>query len=496
MPNFFVFAMYRPLLILSLTLPCARSKPSRMKLTPAFILLFLIAGPLVAQIEPNAGTWKTLIIKSGSEFRLPPPPDAKATQAELKTMLAQPRPDAKTQQQITYWNAGSPGYRWRQFVYECKPPNNLRYGNVAALLQIALYEATIAAWDSKYAYRRPRPGIANHQLTPAIATPDSPSYPCEHAVAAGVAATVIARIFPQKADTVRQMAQAAAQSRVRAGVAYPSDAVAGYRLGQQVAERVLARMLADAPVAWDGKRPTGPGVFRGRIPYNPTLGSRKTLILTSGSQFRPGPPPDFTKDMAELKTTRRTTVTKARANYWLYQDFWRDVVDQKIREYRLDDNPPRAARIYALVDLARQEGTIACWDAKYAYWGIRPSEMDTTYVPELPTPSFPGYPSGHATFSTAAAVMMAYLFPAETDYFMEQAKEGAESRFDAGAHFRTDNEVGLALGRKVGDELVKWAKTDGADNGNEPARNTESVKKQALPKKSAMNTTRLTAAPK
>lgn len=468
MQDFPVFAMYQPFLILSLTPFYAWLTPWRMKLIAAIVLTLFVAGPLVAQIEPNAGTWKTLIIQSGRELRLPPPPDAKATQAELKTMLTQPRPDAKTQSQITYWNAGSPGYRWRQIVYDLKPPNNLRYGNVATLLEIALYDATIAAWDSKYAYQRPRPGAANRQLKTAIATPDSPSYPCEHAVAAGVAATVLARIFPQKADTVRQMAQVAMQSRVRAGVAYPSDAAAGFALGQQVAERVLARMLADAPVAWDGKRPTGPGVFRGRIPYNPTLGSRKTLVLTSGSQFRPGPPPDFTKDMAELKTTIRTAVTKARANYWLYQDFWRDVVDQKIREYRLDDNPPRAARIYALVDLARQEGTIACWDAKYTYWGIRPAEMDTTYVPELPTPQFPGYPSGHATFSTAAAVTMAYLFPDESDYFMEKANEGAESRFDAGAHFRIDNEVGLELGRKVGQEVVKWAKSDGADNPAKP----------------------------
>lgn len=450
-----------------------------MRFSVVFILIFVVAGPLAAQIEPNAGAWKTLIIKSGREFRLPPPPDAKATQSELKTMLTQARPDAKTQQEIMYWNAGSPVYRWRQVVYELKPPNNLRYGNVATLLEIALYDATIAAWDSKYAYQRLRPGAANRQLKTAIATPDSPSYPCEHAVAAGVAATVLTRIFPQKADTVRQMAQAAMQSRVRAGVAYPSDVAAGFALGQRVAERVLARMLADAPVAWDGKRPTGPGVFRGKIPYNPTLGSRKTLILKSGNQFRPGPPPDFTKDMAELKTTIRTTVTKARANYWLYQDFWRDVVDQKIREYRLDDNPPRAARVYALVDLARQEGTIACWDAKYAYWGIRPSEMDTTYVPELPMPQFPGYPSGHATFSTTAAVMMAYLFPAEADYFMEKAREGAESRFDAGAHFRTDNEVGLELGRKVGDELVKWAKTDGADTPFMPVRKTGTAVQQS-----------------
>ena len=31
------------------------------------------------QIEPNAGSWRTWIISSGKDFRVPPPPDASAT---------------------------------------------------------------------------------------------------------------------------------------------------------------------------------------------------------------------------------------------------------------------------------------------------------------------------------------------------------------------------------------------------------------------------------
>lgn len=436
---------------------------------PMKALLFcltVLTGPLSAQIEPDAGTWKTWIIGSGGQFRLPPPPDA-VPKTELATLLvAQTSRDTKVLRQITYWNAGAPGYRWRQMASKLPPlqaDSALRYSSFTALLSIALYDATIAAWDSKYAHRRVRPAIANKQLKPAIATPDSPSYPCEHAAAAGVAATVLGRLHPEKADSIRQLAQQAAQSRVLAGVAYPSDVAAGFALGQRVAERVLARFAADAPTVWDKKRPIGNGFFTGKKPSSPTLGQRKTLVLTSESQFRPGPPPDFTKDMAELKAAKRTAQTKDRAYQWAYHDFWHDVVNQKITEYRLDLNPPRAARIYALADIARQESIIACWDAKSAYWGLRPAEMDTTYVPELETPPFPGYPSGHATFSSAVAVMLSYLFPDDATYFTAQAREGAESRFDAGVHFRTDNVVGQELGRKVGNAVVERAKQDGAD---------------------------------
>jgi hypothetical protein len=44
-----------------------------------------------------------------------------------------------------------------------------------------------------------------------------------------------------------------------------------------------------------------------------------------------------------------------------------------------------------------------------------------------------------------------------------KAKEVAESRFQGGIHFRTDNEVALELGKKVAIEIVKKLKLDGAD---------------------------------
>ncbi|MEZ4659658.1 MAG: phosphatase PAP2 family protein [Caldilineaceae bacterium] len=52
----------------------------------------------------------------------------------------------------------------------------------------------IVAWDAKYAYNRPRPS----GITPLIVEPASPSYPSEHAAAAGAAATVLAYLFPTR----------------------------------------------------------------------------------------------------------------------------------------------------------------------------------------------------------------------------------------------------------------------------------------------------------
>src|ERR1700674_2304754 len=65
------------------------------------------------QVEPGAGAWKTWVISKGSAISVPPPPGRSATKAEIKQLikLASAR-DAATLDQIDFWNAGSPSYRW------------------------------------------------------------------------------------------------------------------------------------------------------------------------------------------------------------------------------------------------------------------------------------------------------------------------------------------------------------------------------------------------
>ena len=61
------------------------------------------------QIEPNAGNWRTWVIRSGKDYRVPPPPGAKETKAELRSLAALiAQNDAHTQEQIAFWDAGSP----------------------------------------------------------------------------------------------------------------------------------------------------------------------------------------------------------------------------------------------------------------------------------------------------------------------------------------------------------------------------------------------------
>ncbi len=431
--------------------------------------MIFMATHLQAQIEPAAGNWKTWFITSGMAWRLPPPPSYKE---EIAQVLSRQRDlDSAGRQQILFWNTGAPGYRWQDMMSKLWMKDAGTHGALAnMLLNVAIYDATIAAWDTKYAYKRPRPFRADGRIKILVPEPGSPSYPCEHSVAAGVAATVIAHFYPALADSVNRMAQELMASRIVAGAAFPGDTRAGFDLGKRIAEKEIELTKNYSPqTAWDGKVPEGPAFWKGKNPMFPQARFHKTVVLDSSSQFRPGPPPDFAKDMEELKNFKPTF--RSVANAFKYGSQSEDVLTQKMFEYNLHLNPPRAARMYAIEAIGMYDGFTSCWDAKYTYWGIRPNQYDTTFQPVLFfSPPFPGYPSGHAMLGAVSAELCSYFFPADKAYFEKRAKDLAESRFHGGIHFRTDNEVALDMGKKVGALIVQKIKTDGADMALPPEK--------------------------
>lgn len=433
------------------------------KLT-SFLAIILLANSLKAQVEPNAGTWKTWFISSGKDFRLPAPKNNKTEIAEV--LAIQQKLDLQGKQNIEFWNAGAPSYRWQDLISKIWQSDALNNGILANMLvSVSIYDATVAAWDSKYAYNRTRPYLADRRIKTFGLKPESPSYPCEYSVAAGVASTIIAHYFPKMADSVNRMAQQVMESRIASGVAYPSDTKAGFELGKRIAEKeieITKGYLNNTP--WDGKYPEGKGLWNGKFAAFANAGKSKTIVLNSSNQFRPVPPPDFAKDMEELKNYKHTHKSMANAFFYDSQNFGEDLLAKKIFEYNLQLNPPQAARIYAAVAIGYYDGFVSCFDAKYAYWGIRPEQYDTTFKPLLfESPPFPGYPSGHAAVSSVTVELYSYFFPKDNAYFQMKAKEVAESRFQGGIHFRTDNEVALDLGKKVAGEIIKKLKVDGAN---------------------------------
>lgn len=289
---------------------------------------------------------------------------------------------------------------------------------------------------------------------------------------AQAAATVLAYLLPAEAETFQKMAQEAGWSRVLAGLQYPSDYEAGLALGRKVAEKVIEKAKADGSGAvWTGTVPTGPCKWIGTNPGNVTAANWTPLLLSSPSQFRPAPPPacdspEVLAETAEVRNFPRTFTTNYKAFYWqspegLNQWVYR-YADKWIFEDRLDKNPPRAARVYALLGAVMFDAFIASQDGKFTYWYIRPHQLDPGIVPLFPVPNFPSYPSNHSTFSAARAEMLAYLFPTRADFIRGVGKEAGDSRIWAGIHYQMDNVSGKELGKSVAQVFISWAQSDGS----------------------------------
>jgi membrane-associated phospholipid phosphatase len=440
-------------------------------------VLLLVHLPTPAQVEPTAGSWETWVLTSGRELRVQVPPARDQTAAELawlKSYLAETRQSAEALRQMRYWTAGPPTYRWVEqmlSLIKTRGFSNPKNARNFALLNIAMYDATIAAW----ARSTLTIGHVRGPQTPQFSlskTPRSPSYPSEHAATAGAAAEILAYLDPADAQSFRFLGEEAARAALTAGINYPNDVRVGLELGRAVAAKVVAMAQNDGSQAvWTGSVPAGPGFWVGTTPLEPLAGTWKTWVLSAGDQLRPGPPPPYSSpekhaELDEIKNYQRTFASNAKGFYYqslegVFRLFY-DELSKRILESKLDANPPAAARAYALAGIAHNDGSLACWDAKYTYWAPRPNQIDSTVVTLFPQPGHPSYPSAHGCFSGPIARVIGRLFPDFAGLMEGRSAEAVESRLWSGIHFRSDIDTGLAIGRKIGDLVMERAASDGS----------------------------------
>jgi membrane-associated phospholipid phosphatase len=313
---------------------------------------------------------------------------------------------------------------------------------VYALLSVAQYNAVIAAEDAASGPRRPSPAAA----------------------VAGASAAVLTYLYPGKEDFFGAQVEAQAAAARWPGE-QGTDFAAGEEIGRTVAAGLIARAATDGFFApFTGTVPVCPGCWvAGQAPPAfATLGQAKTFFLTSGSQFRPLPPPDFGSaaflaDLAEVRQTSdtRTAAQDSIAKFWSLQGgtisplgYWNLVASELAVRYHLNER--QAARTLALMNAAGFDAVVASHEAKYTYWLIRPTQADPEITLAIALPYFPSYPSNHATISAAAATVLGTVFPADRGALEAAAVEAGVSRIYGGIHYRFDVEAGLEMGRKIG----------------------------------------------
>ncbi|MBB5058143.1 membrane-associated phospholipid phosphatase [Granulicella aggregans] len=493
---------------------CGKSIPSSEQLSP-----ITPSAP-----DSNAGSWKMIVLSGPTQVPVAAPvavTDAGylSELAAIKTGQASLTDAQKTS--ITYWSAGGV-LRWNEylrelvaradlppaptdggtypspsptnpFAYPTYPFSNPPYAARAySYVSVAQFEALKAAWYYKYLYNRPSPSKVDSSIQSLLPATGIPSYPSEDAVEAGVNLALLKLLFPTNVDEITAKAADQQQAAMLAGRASSSDIAAGVALGQAVAAIFTTRAGSDGMKAAAGNAAEWQGLIdsttaRGEIPWLsqetparppmlPLFGQVKGWMM-SPSDFvtaRPGPPPSTSSSQMGTETTEvRNTVNNLTrdqlATVYKWADgvstvtppgHWNAIAFPYIEKAQMSE--VRTARTFALLNMALHDAAVGCWEAKYHYFNPRPSQLSPDIKVQTGLPNFPSYVSGHSDFSAAAADVLEYLFPDGASYFDSQQQEAAMSRLYAGIHYRSDIEVGMQHGKKIGDFTVNFAKTDGA----------------------------------
>ncbi len=285
--------------------------------------------------------------------------------------------------------------------------------------------------------------------------------------------------------------------------------------GTKVAEAIISYSQSDAaaeeqildpqPVSY--VPPTGDGYWtfsadpeRALFPY---WGNVRTFAIAPEEtttiaplEYSTSPGTPYFEQMQEVYTVNNDARTEQGEQLHI-AEFWSDDVEGLMMS-------PPMRQVSILAQLIEQEGlnledalvlhlklgfslndaAVSTWKYKYDYMVMRPSNfirefIDADFQTNLyrlvywPNPSFPGYPSGHSCFASAAAGVFIEEFgntftftdrthegrteflgePRTFETFEAMADENGYSRIPLGVHVRMDCTEGLRLGYEIADAV-------------------------------------------
>ena len=323
--------------------------------------------------------------------------------------------------------------RWNRAAIALFRARGGNAGRMTAYLSLAQYRAVLAADDRRHGQDRPSPAGA----------------------AAGASVVVLKQFYPGDAAAI-DAALATQRAELPLGTERNKDFEVGEAIGREVAAGVVAFAASDNfGLTSPGVPPVGPGYWTssGAAIARGGLGARP-FFLTSATELRSAPPPPFGSPayltaLAEVRAIAlgRTPEQVAIVLKWVpfSGPVFNGIVADLIEKYHRSEL--EAARVLAYANAAAFDAIIACFDTKFAYWFIRPTQADPTIPLATGLPNHPSYPSAHSCETGAFHGVLADAFPAERAMLDAVAQEASMSRVYGGIHYRFDGEAGLALGR-------------------------------------------------
>jgi hypothetical protein len=198
-------------------------------------------------VEPLAGTWKTWILASGSQFRPGPPPafdspEFKAQLAEVKRLATTLSPAERTLD--LFWVQNGPYVPLYETAYSLMARSNVspaRTARITALMATTAYDAFIAVWDAKFVYWTIRPTQVDPTIPTLLPVPNYPAFSSGFTAVSAALTDTIGYFFPEEASRMRDIAQQIAIGRIHEGIHYRVDVEASLKLGRQVVELGVQR---------------------------------------------------------------------------------------------------------------------------------------------------------------------------------------------------------------------------------------------------------------
>lgn len=213
-------------------------------------------GTLEFPVRPLWGKVKPWLTQSLDQFRPKPPPAFGSP--EFQAALAEVRQisDTRTPEQIRiaqFWEDGkysvTPPGRWNAIAADLiaqQRLNELDTAHRLTFVNMAMMDAGISCWDTKYTYWLARPSQVDPKITLPVRLPDFPAYTSGHASFSGAASTVLGYFFPAQKNQLEAMAEQAALSRLYGGIHYRFDNEAGLAVGRAIGQLAIERAQANA----------------------------------------------------------------------------------------------------------------------------------------------------------------------------------------------------------------------------------------------------------
>ncbi|MEO6188335.1 MAG: phosphatase PAP2 family protein, partial [Ginsengibacter sp.] len=206
--------------------------------------------PLFGNVKPFLFDSLTVIT-----LRPGPPPSTSSDEFSQENQAAYAQIKNPTREQnriVQYWADGigtyTPAGHWNAIAAEDFVKQNyseVRWARNMALLNMALMDAGIVCWNTKYYYFNPRPTQIIPEVKTLTGIPNFPSYISGHSTFSESAATILSHILPANTSKYESMSEEAALSRFISGIHTKLDCDKGLEVGKNIGSYAVIRATTD-----------------------------------------------------------------------------------------------------------------------------------------------------------------------------------------------------------------------------------------------------------